>query len=33
MQMPLRFEVRFVKNALDNLRVHRHSPTKTAASV
>jgi hypothetical protein len=33
MLQPLRFDIRYVNNALDNLRVHRHSPSKTAASV
>jgi hypothetical protein len=33
MQQPPRFEPRFVNHALDNLRVHRHGPSKTEAKV
>ncbi len=33
MQMPARFEARFVDYALDNLRVNRHASTKTHAQV
>ncbi len=31
MQMPARFELRFINHALNNLRVHRHTPMKTVS--